>query len=643
MNKPNKQINDKIKNLWNKNKGKSFNSFIKQNPDVNEYLEKLVQNEKWFQNKKRAFVCIANNIYEKKLCKLCNQQIDLIKACKGRIFCSKKCASIYGNKNRIYDDKSIKKANKNREKTNLERYGVKHPMQSSQIREKQKNNCLEKYGVENASQSDLIKEKRKHIFMKKYGVDHPFKSQEVKQKCKNTCLQKYGQDSVLKVKSIKNKIKKTVLKKYGCKNIFENQQIREKSKQTCLKRYGYENVSQNEGIKEKIKKTNLEKYGCEYVFQNKDFQQKKKKTMKERYGNENYFQSKAFFYKIYKKFKRWKDYIIPLFTKDEYTGHDKIYKWKCVKCGNEFEQKIYTTGLKIDEYMPRCLNCYPYVNGYSNLQKEVVEFIKSIYNGKIIENDRIILNGKELDIYLPEKRFAIEFDGLFWHNDKPENYHINKTELCQKQNIHLIHIFEDEWLYKQNIVKDRIKSILGIDITRIYARKCIIKEIDIQTSNEFLENNHLQGKDNAKIRYGLFYNDELVSVMTFGKPRFNKNYQYELIRFASKIGYQVIGGASKLLSYFKKNYKGSIISYADRRYSNGKLYEAIGFKLIDKSQPNYFYVKWTQKLSRYQCQKHKLKNILKNKFNSDLSESENMQLNGFDKIYDCGNLIFYLY
>ncbi|MBR4316252.1 MAG: hypothetical protein IKP65_04690 [Alphaproteobacteria bacterium] len=89
--------------------------------------------------------------------------------------------------------------------------------------------------------------------------------------------------------------------------------------------------------------------------------------MKERYGNENYFQSKAFFYKIYEKFKRWKDYIIPLFTKDEYEGYNKIYRWKCMKCGNEFEQKIHTTGLKIDEYIPRCLHCFPYVNGYSNL------------------------------------------------------------------------------------------------------------------------------------------------------------------------------------------------------------------------------------------------------------------------------------
>ncbi|MBR4316363.1 MAG: hypothetical protein IKP65_05305 [Alphaproteobacteria bacterium] len=138
-------------------------------------------------------------------------------------------------------------------------------------------------------------------------------------------------------------------------------------------------------------------------------------------------------------------------------------------------------------------------------------------------------------------------------------------------------------MQKQEIVKDRIKSILDIYDKKIYARKCEIKEIDIQTSNEFLETNHLQGKDNSSIRLGLFYENELISVMTFSKPRFNKHFNYELLRFASKTGYKVVGGASKLLEAFKRQYKGSIISYADRRYSNGRLYETIGFELIGKS------------------------------------------------------------
>ena len=144
--------------------------------------------------------------------------------------------------------------------------------------------------------------------------------------------------------------------------------------------------------------------------------------------------------------------------------------------------------------------------------------------------------------------------------------------LCEKQGIQLIHIFEDEWKYKKEIVKDILKSKLGIFDLRIYARKCDIKEIDKNTASEFLSRNHLQGYIDSSIRYGLYYKDELVFVMTFRKNRKNGSYDYELTRFASKTGVCVVGGVSRLLTTFKRNYKGSLVSYADRRYCNGKLY-----------------------------------------------------------------------
>ena len=136
-----------------------------------------------------------------------------------------------------------------------------------------------------------------------------------------------------------------------------------------------------------------------------------------------------------------------------------------------------------------------------------------------------------------------------------------------------------------------INSKLGLTENKIYARKCIIKEVDNNIAKQFLDSNHLQeGKYIGKIRLGLYYNDILVSIMTFAKPRFNKNYDYELIRFCNLIDTNVIGAASKLLSYFRKTYKGSIISYANRRFSNGKLYETLGFNLLNETEPNYFYI-----------------------------------------------------
>ena len=127
--------------------------------------------------------------------------------------------------------------------------------------------------------------------------------------------------------------------------------------------------------------------------------------------------------------------------------------------------------------------------------------------------------------------------------------------------------------------------------------------------------------------------------MIFGKPRFNKKYDYELIRFCSKMNINVVGAASKLFKHFKINYNGSIISYANRRFSNGNLYETLGFTKIDETKPNYFYIKGKTLLSRNKCQKHKLKNLLDN-FDENLSEHENMLNNGYLKVYDCGNLVF---
>ena len=646
MYEPDQKIKDKILSLWDKNRGKSFVSFIRENPDVDEYLEKMVESDAWFRDKRRAFVCVANGIYEKKKCENCGKEINLIKACKGTRFCSHQCGAGSSNHHVSYNAEVIARMKQKREETNLKRYGTKYPMQSKQVKEKHKQTCLEKYGVENAIQSQEIQEKRKQICLKKYGVDNPFKTKEVREKQKKTCMDRYGVESTLSTDFVKEKAKKTLIKNYGVDNPFKSKEIREKSEHTCLKRYGVKNAAQSSDIKNKIKQNNFEKYGYEYVAQTEYVKSKRKETLKSHYGSESYFQSKAFFGKMYEKFKKWKDYVVPMFTADEYVGaREKEYLWKCVKCGNIFKQHIHSTSLvNKNDYIPRCLKCYPHSSITSNMEKEVLEFIKLIYNGKVVENDRSILKGREIDIYLPDAGLGIEFDGLFWHNDqsgKKEDYHLNKTAECEMAGVHLIHIFEDEWIGKQEIVKDRIKSYLKIYDRILYARKCELKEIDSKTSDDFLEANHLQGSEHSSIRYGLFYENELVSVMTFGKPRFNEKHDFEMIRYCSKIGIIVIGGASKLLACFEKKYPNKLlITYADRRYSTGNLYEILGFEKIQYSCPNYWWTKKQIKLSRYQCQKHRLHKILENDFNPDLSESENMILNGWNRIYDCGNIVY---
>jgi hypothetical protein len=186
-----------------------------------------------------------------------------------------------------------------------------------------------------------------------------------------------------------------------------------------------------------------------------------------------------------------------------------------------------------------------------------------------------------------------------------------------------------------------IRSKLGLS-KRIYARATEVREVGSVVAKQFLVLNHLQGESVSKVNLGLYYHGDLVAIMTFGKPRFNKNYEWELLRFCSLLDINVVGGASKLLKHFRNNYVGSVLSYANREHSSGKLYESLGFKLINESQPNYQWWKGNQMLKRYTTQKHKLPKLLNESFDSSKTESENMFSNGYRRIWDCGNLVYEL-
>ncbi len=274
-------------------------------------------------------------------------------------------------------------------------------------------------------------------------------------------------------------------------------------------------------------------------------------------------------------------------------------------------------------------------------ENEIIEFIN-------IKNINIHVEGVipsyYLDMYFPDHKLAIEFNDLFSHSKHPKNYHLNKTELCQKEGIQLLHIFENEWVdsTRQEIWKSIINGKLGNN-SKIHARKTEIKEInDNKVVKEFLNNNHLQGFVGSSVKLGLFDNDELVSVMIFGKTRFSKKYEYEMIRLCTKKFITVVGGASKLFKYFIDNYKpNSVISYADRRYSNGNLYKKIGFDFSHNSYPNYWYFEngSLELFSRVKFQKHKLEKML-DSFDNNKSEVENMIDNNYSRIFDCGNIIY---
>lgn len=294
----------------------------------------------------------------------------------------------------------------------------------------------------------------------------------------------------------------------------------------------------------------------------------------------------TYFNRYIRKYNENKDNLLELY----YVFSNKLTQQPtCTQCNKPVDFSY--TGLCYRKF------CDEHLYGFNNSleEKTLDKFIKSL-NIKYIKNDRVQIN-QELDFYFPNKNIAIEFNGCWWHCEKfkDKQYHYNKWKICQEKGIQLISIWEDDLLYKEKIIYNLIKSKLGLLNYKLYARECIVKVITYKESKQFIDTYHLQGNTIDKIRLGLFYNNELVSVMTFGKSRFNKN-ETELIRYCVKNDYQIIGGASKLFNYFINNYNyNKIISYAEADISNGNLYDILGFKYIGISE-NF---KWLYRGIRY--------------------------------------------
>lgn len=280
--------------------------------------------------------------------------------------------------------------------------------------------------------------------------------------------------------------------------------------------------------------------------------------------------------------------------------------------------------------------------GVSAGEMQIRSFLDKLYID-YTANDRNIITPYELDIFIPSKKVAIEYCGLYWHSElnyKDKRYHINKLNMCLDKNIKLITIFEDEFLYKKDLVFSRLSSLLNTNMfNKIYARKCIIKEIGAKEAKIFCEKNHLQGYGGvAKIKLGAFYNNMLVAVMTFAKEssakgiKNSEKFIWKLHRFCSLSCYSVVGIASKFLKYFENKFTWSyIFSFSDRRWSVGNLYENLGFDFESLTEPIYWYIKGKRRIHRFSLRKNK-EDI------QELTEWENRKLQGYDRIWDCGNL-----
>ena len=418
----------------------------------------------------------------------------------------------------------------------------------------------------------------------------------------------------------------TNLKVHGVTNPSKNKKIHEKKIQTLQKNYGVDNFRDSEIINSKREETNLSRYGHVNPFGSKQIQEKIKNQNIQNYGTE-YVGSRS---------------LTPTQLK---LLNDR--NW-LIEQHHTLNNHIKTIAANID-VDPTTVSNYcrkhniTIINfAFSAQEREIVEFIQSIYSGDVITNSRDIIPPLELDIVIPEKKIAIEYCGLYWHSTKfkDKQYHANKIKLCTDQGYRLITMFEDEWKYRQDIIKSKLKYLLyHPSVHKIYARKCTVENIDTTTKRLFLDTNHLQGNARSSIAYGMWNNSNLVAVMAFQRER----DKVILTRYCSKQNYAIVGAFNKLLSKFIQQHPNTcIVSFADLRWSNGNVYSKNGFELDGAIPPDYTYIVGDTRRHKFGYRHKHLPKKLK-VYDPNLSENANMQNNNILKIYDCGKLRFCMY
>lgn len=512
--------------------------------------------------------------------------------------------------------------------TCMERYGVEHYYQSAELKaknasyqndpeyqkarvEKMKETNRALYGVENYSQTDEWKqwaagnfpeweEKRKATCLEKYGVEYWTQTDEARrilsgsmtpeqravaiEKKRETCLERYGVTDYSKTDEYKERVKVTCLEKYG----VEWWSRSEEGRRAIREGHTPEGIAA--GI-EKRKATCLEKYGVESCMQSEEVMEKRKATCMEKYGAPFYFMSE--------QYKEWLSSDESRITKPEYAIHELISE----------------LGLVAQAH-----------------------------------NRTVLPSGKEIDIWVEEKRVGFEVNGVYWHSswdhesDKiAKKRHLEKTNWAKEAGIRLVHFTDVEIETKWPIVSSMIKSILGKSDRHIYARKCEVKMIDYATGHSFLNETHIQGGAPCAIWIGLYHGGELVSVMGFNKARFDKNYDWELVRFASALNTTVVGGFSKCLKAFRELHSGTVVSYADYSRSNGDVYRKNGFIEKGLSHPSYRWVKGNQLYNRHSFMHRNLAKMLgEENYNPEETEAVNCWRNGYRRIWDCGQIKFVL-
>ena len=539
--------------------------------------------------------------------------------------------------------------------TNQNRYGAKRFVQTDAYIDKAVATNQEKYGTDWARQNPDIQKKSEDTLYEHFGITNPMQSDEFKSKIKETYKERTGYDSPMHNPDVLQKLKDTYLDKYGVENPMQDPKIRAKATDTMLDRYGVPNALQSETIKAKVRETNKIRYGYDVPAKSPVVQAKIADTMMKRHGVAHYNESWEYRESVMtdpSKLNEWKAFLE---NPEEYinTHFDHKPNFK------ELEDMLGVNDSSIGSHLARQgkLDLLQYTLSYA--ENELVDILKSIKPDiQINRHNRSIIAPYEIDVYLPEYHIGIEMNPTSTHNSSfgthnnrptPPSYHKMKTNMCEEKGVFLFHIFGYEWSHKKPIIISMLRNLIGCNTEKVYARQCEIREVPGKVAFEFLQANHRQGGVHSKIRYGLYYKDELVSLMTFGKLRNtmglgNEDLSdcWELVRFCNRLDTSVIGGASRLFKHFIRAYNPERIrSFSDRSHTRGTMYVTLGFVEINRSSEQYVWVNTdnNKAYNRVNAQKHNLKKF----FHDDTidltkTEREIMESHGYAQVYDSGTI-----
>lgn len=495
-------------------------------------------------------------------------------------------------------------------------------------------------------------------YKERTGYDNPYSNPEVVEKRRKNFYDKYGVNTPMELEEFKNKNFENNKKNHGGMLACQTDEVKSSIKETnCKNHDGIHNLQLKEA-KDRLKEVSLEKYGTEYPIQNKYVRERQieiyggcglaseeiRKRAENTFGGKLNSSNPKIFEKIVdtvenKSGKSFKEAITDRFQ----NALKKKYGNKVGFANKEVSDKIKEEVLRKHGVPYFCMTEECREASKKTISKKNQDFAEKLRElGFNVGLDSVKLDTFSYDVCLEDDKILFEIDPTFTHNStwnpygsiREFDYHLRKTEVAKNYGYRCIHVWD--WEDKNKIIS------LICHNTNVYARNCEIRKIELAEANLFLEINHLQGGlRNQEYCYGLFFENKLVEVMTFGKPRYTKRYQYELLRLCTLNGVKVIGGANKLFKHFVDEVKPeSIVSYCDNSKFNGEVYLKLEMKLVKQTKPSCHWVRKKEHYTDNLLRQQGADRLIGTSYGKDTNNEEIMLNEGFVKVFDCGQLVF---